>query len=182
MTNVGHTIVGASLGLVCMSPDASRSYKAAHQLTFMLLANLPDLPLRNWGHHRYYFSHSIFVNLALIATIITILGLLPVVRKQPRYPWLIGMGACAWLSHLLLDTFYNHGKGLLMFWPLSKTRLALPIPWFSVMPGPIIPLAWEKVTIFLIEIASYAPFLLLAIWVQKTGRQKRFIHWLEHRF
>jgi hypothetical protein len=33
-----------------------------------------------------------------------------------------------------LDSLYNHGHGVAIFWPLSDVRLALPIPWFAVAP------------------------------------------------
>ena len=73
---------------------------------------------------------------------------------------LILFGAAACLSHLLLDTFYNHGNGLAMFWPASEATLAFPIPWFETIKSPLASV--QNLKTFAIEFACYAPLLLLA--------------------
>lgn len=62
MTTVAHSIVGATCGVICMPRLKTVIAKAVFLATFVVLGNLPDLPVRNWGHHRYYISHSLFVN------------------------------------------------------------------------------------------------------------------------
>jgi len=74
-----------------------------------------------------------------------------------------GAGGLAWLSHMLLDSFYNHGQGVAIFWPLSDARLALPIPWFSVVYGVPPSLTPEMARAFAIELICYAPLVLAAI-------------------
>ncbi|MCJ7700410.1 MAG: hypothetical protein MUO62_02400 [Anaerolineales bacterium] len=79
---------------------------------------------------------------------------------------------------MLLDTFYNHGKGVKMFWPFSEVRLALPIPWFSVVKNPHPPLTSETVQILLIEMAFYGTGLLLVVGAKK-GRFFQHIRAIE---
>ena len=78
-------------------------------------------------------------------------------------------GSFAWLSHLLLDSFYNHGKGIAIYWPFSNARLALPIPWFDVGAGSLAHL----LQVFLIEFISYIPFLLLALLIRQSWKQEK---------
>ncbi len=175
MTGVGHGLVGAACGVVCMPAGISWRQKAVHLLAFVVLANLPDLPLPPyWGHNLYYFSHSLFVNLAVIGVAVVLVNylvvLFPGARDNPAYRWIVWLGVLAWLSHLLLDTFYNHGKGLLMFWPLSTARLALPVPWLAVLTRPRLPLKVARV--LLLELATFTPVLLLAIGYRKLRLRK----------
>jgi inner membrane protein len=143
--------------------------KAVFLATFVVLGNLPDLPVRNWGHHRYYISHSLFVNLAFIAVLCAALRLW---RRGPEvvcgWPVLAG-GATAWLSHLLLDSFYNHGLGVAIFWPFSDASLALPVPGFDTRQRHFGHLDPRSVRIYLIELACYLPLLVAAAAWRKRG-------------
>ena len=173
MTQVGHSITGAALGVLCLPRVASTKQTTTHVIVFVLLSNILDLPLKNWSHEKYHVSHSIFVNLLFILTAIAILIYLRDIRTRIGGWPVIGGGTIAWLSHLLLDSFYNHGNGIAIFWPFSDARLALPIPWFSTvtsLPPPVTP---EMIQIFLIEFACYLPFLLLAVLIRKTGIIRR---------
>ena len=99
---------------------------------FALLANVPDFRLPGWGHDRYDISHSVFVT----AVGVVVLGMFAGVATRGRgilSPALLVGGGLAWYSHLLLDSFYSHGKGIAAFWPFSSARLALPIPCFESM-------------------------------------------------
>jgi hypothetical protein len=136
MTPVGHMLVGATLATACLPPARSWRRAAGHYAAFILLANAPDFALPGWGHDRYDISHSVFTNSLLIAA-----GLIALRLKPEAVRWVGGWAvlasaAGAWLSHLLLDSLYNHGRGVAIFWPFSGARLALPIPWFSVAPPP----------------------------------------------
>ena len=175
MTQTGHLLTGAAIGVLCLPPDASTKRTVTHLLTFMLLSNVPDLPLKNWGHDQYHVSHSILVNLFLIMIVVTMLTYLKRARTRIGDGQVITGGAITWLSHLLLDSFYNHGYGIAIFWPVSDAHLVLPIPWFSVMPGSPPPITPEMIRIFLIEFACYLPLLLLAIWIRKTGIIRRIL-------
>jgi|SRR3989304_307785 len=163
MTPIGHSLVGMAIGVVCMPRYKGFLPKAAILTGFIALANLPDWRLPGWGHTRYEISHSVFVNLALIIVFAVLLRLCNPIRTGiASWPVILG-GAAAWLSHLLLDSFYNHGLGVAIFWPLSTARLALPMPWFRALPSSPPPLTIDTFYIYLVELLFYGPILLVAI-------------------
>ena len=162
MTSVGHTLTGIAIGIMFKPKRLPRKWAVVHLTVFAFLANIPDLPFPNWGHDKYRVSHSLFVTLLLI--IIFAIGLVSkqkVLRRLGGWQVIIG-GALAWISHLLLDSFYNTGYGVAIFWPFSAARLALPIPWFSVLPNIAFPITWSIIQIFLLEFISYFPLVILA--------------------
>jgi hypothetical protein len=164
MTPVGHSLTGLAIGCVVCPATFSLRGKAITLAAFVLLANIPDLPLPGWGHERYDISHSVFVTTAAIVALAIILVLLPWSRRVLT-PALVLGGAAAWYSHLLLDTFYNHGEGLAMFWPLSHARLALPIPWFTTMDTRAL-FSEHNARVFAIEGVVYGAVLVLAVVVR----------------
>ena len=172
MTQVGHTLTGAALGVLCTPPSASLKWKTVYSVAFALLANVPDLPFRNWGHDRYDISHSIFVNLLLIMVVVIALSFWRNARRRIGGWGVVAGGAIAWLSHLLLDSFYNHGWGIAIFWPVSEARLALPIPWFSVLSSPP-PLTSQVLLVCLVEFVCYFPLLLLTIGLKESSAVRR---------
>ena len=169
-------LTGTAIGIVVM-PDYPRTrQKTIFLLVFALLATVPDWPVRSWGHVKYYVSHSIFTNLLFIGLGWIILFILPRIwRKYSinskfqgiRWQLMLG-GSLAWLSHLLLDTFYNHRKGLLMFWPVSDARLAIPIPWLAVVSRPFLPVSAGNLRILLLDFLTFFPLVILAIIIRKT--------------
>jgi hypothetical protein len=179
MTLVGHMLTGTAIGIVSM-PDYPRTrQKTIYLAIFALLATVPDWPFRNWGHVKYYISHSIFLNLLLISICWTILYIIPrMANKYSMIPkiWLLSWqvmlgGSIAWLSHLMLDTFYNHKKGLAMFWPLSSVRLALPVPWLAVVNRPLWPVTAGNLRIILLDFLTFFPLVIFAIIIRRA-----FIH------
>jgi len=105
---------------------------AATAAVFAILANVPDIPIRGWGHDQYLVSHSLFVSLALIVPLTALLAGVKRTRECLGGTSVIVLGGVAWLSHLLLDCFY--GGGLVMFWPFFPEPVDLSLPWFSVLP------------------------------------------------
>ncbi len=174
MTQVGHMLTGVAIGILCMPGQATRPRMAAQVVAFTALANLPDTPLPGWGHDRYDISHSVFVNLLLIALAVLALWRLQRVRAVVGGWRVIGAAGLAWLSHLLLDSFYNHGLGVAIFWPFSDAHLALPIPWFSVVQGVPPPLTPEMARAFAIELVCYAPLVLAAIVARRTALSRSY--------
>jgi hypothetical protein len=176
MTLVGHMLTGTAIGVVTMPNYPRTRQKTIFLLVFALLATVPDWPFRNWGHAKYYVSHSIFINLLLIGIVGTILYIAPRTwRKHSLIPathslsWQVMLGgSLAWMSHLLLDTFYNHKKGLAMFWPLSSARLALPIPWLAVASRPFLPVTTGNLRIILLDFLTFFPLVIFAIIIRKT--------------
>lgn len=66
MTTIGHSLTGLSIGLFALPKKKSRLFITIYAVAFIILANFPDIEIKNWGHNRYDISHSIFVNLLLI--------------------------------------------------------------------------------------------------------------------
>lgn len=168
MTQVGHTIVGTAIGTLCLPNFANFIKKFWFIFLFVFLANLPDLPIPYWGHDRYEISHSLFVNLLLIRIFILISQVIAKYSHTQKVSWkLVLFGSLAILSHLLLDSFYNHALGVMIFWPFSQASLVLPIPWLSVQKGLPPPITWEMIKIGVIEFITFTPFLGLSIWARK---------------
>ena len=163
MTQVGHSLIGVAVSVVCAPRSLSWRGRLGYGAAFAALANLPDLPIPYWGHDRYDISHSLFVNLLFILVIGAVFGLqTPLRQRLGGWPVMVG-GGLAWLSHLLLDSFYNHGLGVAIFWPFSEASLALPIAWFSTVPSPP-PFTLAHLREYGAEFAGYGPVVLLA-WV-----------------
>ena len=141
-------------------------------MSFAILANLPDLRVQGWGHGNYQMSHSAFVSLGLISVIAALLSFSrSVMTKIGGWRPIVG-GTLAWLTHFLLDSFYNHGKGLAMFWPFSEARLALPIPWLSTVGVFPPPLNMRTVGIWSMEFISFFPLLLVAAWFRWKNEKR----------
>jgi hypothetical protein len=163
MTIVGHSLLGLSLGTLSIPHGWSRRPKLLAFGVLGLLAGGPDLPAPFWGHSQYLISHSIFVNLGLIAGVAALAAAFPRLRAALGGWPLVCAGAAAWLSHPLLDSFYSHGRGVRMFWPLSRDVLNLPMPWFDVLQVGIAPHA--ALRIFAVEFAFYGSLLgLCLLW------------------
>lgn len=172
MTQMGHSLMGIAFGAACLPRQASWRRKAIHLAGFVFLANIPDVPLPGWSHEQYHISHSLWVNLALIAILSIIALLFAPGRPRKQNVVLFVMGSLAWLSHLLLDSFYNHGGGIAIFWPFSPAHLILTMPWFSIVPNTPPPLTWAHIRIFAIEFAFYAPIAALGFAVGRVKNVK----------
>ncbi len=164
MTTIGHSLIGISLGVAALPKRKSFISTALNLFLFVFLANFPDLPVPGWGHDRYYFSHSIFIvtGIALLLVFIYLVLHRFCLKKKPHYGFLVLM-VLALYSHLLLDSFYNHGLGVAIFWPISSASLVLPVPWLSVQYEYPPPITSAMLRIWWIEVASFSPFVLIAL-------------------
>lgn len=172
MTPFGHAIVGVSCGSLVIPSKLTLWQRMLSAFLFAMIACAPDIALKGWGHDKYYFSHSIFVNLGLILFLLVAwIALSSLFKLKKNLKIAIGL-SCAWLSHLLLDSFYNHGQGIRIFWPLSDSALALPIPWLDVMDASLPYFAWHNTKIHLIEVVTFIPILFLSLLLRHlTSRQ-----------
>jgi hypothetical protein len=168
MTPVGHSLFGATLALAGRPSTASAKEAAALVLAAVVCANIPDFPLPGWGHERYRFSHSVFVGLAGILTVAIVLAILSRLRTLLGGWRSFLICAAAWLSHYLLDSFYNHGKGIAIFGPFSEARLNLPIPWFSIVGKDTPPLAWHAIKTCAIEFFCYGGLLCAVVLLRRS--------------
>ena len=178
MTTVGHGLAGMAIA-VALAPRLRRPAGWVAVLAIGLVAgNMPDAPLPYWGHNQYLVSHSIFVNAAVLLVLAVALLLLP--RGQLAFRGRLALLiAAAWLSHLLLDCCYRYGCGLAMFWPISRARLALPLPWFDGLPYGRWQLDQRALRIALKDVEYFGPLLLLAAcgraigWWRQVRARKR---------
>lgn len=159
MSPVGHSLVGIAIGSIALRRCQRPPGRLGGLAVFVALANLPDWPLPGWGHDAYHVSHSLLVNLALIAATTAVL--------RHRLGWrLLAAGTAAWLSHLLLDSFYNHGLGVQIGWPVADYRLNLPIPWLQTLDMANL-LSWRNASVVGFELLTLGPFVIAALMVAK---------------
>jgi membrane-bound metal-dependent hydrolase YbcI (DUF457 family) len=136
-----------------------------------LLANIPDLPLPHWGHRSYRVSHSLFVNSLFLIAVLPA-AFWPRARTAVGGWRVLAGGAAAWLSHLLLDSFYNHARGVAIFWPFGPGRLRLPMPWFSTLDTSRL-LAPHNLRVAAIETAFYGGLLLACVLLRRWWMRPR---------
>lgn len=135
---------------------------------YILFANLPDFPFPGWGHSNYHVSHSLFVTL-LLSSLLGLLLLWPKIREQLRGKVLLAW-SLAWLSHMPLDSLYNHGRGIAIFWPFSDAHLAMPVAWFSTITWP--PRSEHNLRVFATEAVFYGLILITCIALRHTLRRR----------
>lgn len=167
MTTVGHSLTGLSIAVLTLPRGKSLWWYLVVGHFFIFFANVPDFPLPGWGHDSYHVSHSVFLT-ALLASLLALLLLLPrfseQVGRKVLYAW-----AGAWFSHMLLDSMYNHGQGIGVFWPLSDAHLILTVPWFETLSWP--PITERNLRVFLVEIVVFGAILAACAFV-RSRRQK----------
>ena len=129
MSPVGHSLVGLAIGIVATDARMPVRRRVGALAVFVAAANLPDWPLPYWGHSAYHISHSLPVAFGVIALIAGIVKACRPFSSRSLLPAL----AAAWLSHLLLDSLYGHGKGIGVGWPFLDYRLRFPVPWLQTI-------------------------------------------------
>jgi hypothetical protein len=172
MTSVGHTLTGLTIAVAGMPVALERRHRALLLFLCASAASAPDLPMPGWGHSAYHVSHSLFVNAALLGMLALGSRAFPESVRPFGGPRAFGLFALAWMSHLLLDSFYNHGLGVGIFWPLSDAHLALPIPWFRTLEPP-----WRtmrNLRVFGVELIAYGA-LLLAVLTARLWHARRLL-------
>lgn len=167
MTTVGHSLTGLSIAVLALPRGKTLLWYLVVGHFFVFFANVPDFPLPGWGHASYHVSHSVFLT-ALLASLLAVLLLLPKFSEQVGRRVVIAW-TVTWFSHMLLDSLYNHGQGIGIFWPLSDAHLALPLPWFETLTWP--PKTDHNLRVFLIELGIYGTLLLAALVIR--SRRKR---------
>ena len=115
---IGHTLAGVAI------PLAFGIYDPVLIGASMLVANIPDWPLKGWGHDEYLVSHSLPL-LALLAT-------LAIVIASAFSPHVNAWLALVLFSHIAFDASYKHDLGVPCWWPFSKANLQF-LPIFTPM-------------------------------------------------
>lgn len=177
MTTVGHTLAGLSIGVLCAPRGWRWPGRAAVLAAFALLANAPDIALFLTRPGTYDICHSILVNAAAMAPPLALLCLWRRGRRRIGGWPIVGGGAGAWFSHLILDGMYNTGVGVQVLWPINNTTsIVLSMPWFQQLRLP-----WgDNVAINIrtmgIELLFYGGGLALCLLLRRRlGRARRQI-------
>jgi membrane-bound metal-dependent hydrolase YbcI (DUF457 family) len=164
MFSLGHSLTGVAVGLVSIPTPIPNNRLLLGLTACAIAANTPDFRIPHWGHEEYAFSHSLVVTSAFIL-LLSLVTTLAAKWFKKTIPWKIYLAVGgAWMSHLLLDTFYNHGKGLKMFWPLSDAAIALPMPWFHNIDVHAGFFAWSNISEYISEFLFFSVVVLIA-WV-----------------
>lgn len=172
MTTVGHSLLGIAVGVAVVPTRWTTAKKLALVSLFVGLANVPDWPLPLWGHSRYDVSHSILTNALLIGLACGGMLLWRRGRDYMGGAVVIVSAGVAWFSHILLDSLYNHGRGVAAFWPISQARLNLAVPWFETLsPGDFF--AQNAGRIFLTEATFFGGLALLSVAVRRALLRQR---------
>ena len=176
MTPLGHGLTGATFGVLAMPFSWGKWKKALLLGVFVLLANIPDLPVRGWGHEgfgNYLKSHSIFVNGGAVILLLALFAFWRAARLKAGGWAVIISGALAWLSHLLLDSFYAHNWWLSVMWPFEYRGFSLPLPWFDSIRGYPPPLDAHTFKVLGVEFLFYFPILLAAIFLRRFFEKRK---------
>ena len=168
MTTVGHSLAGLSIAVLTLPTGRSLLWYVAVGHLFILFANLPDLPLPGWGHANYEVSHSVFVTM-LLASTLGLLMFIPGFDSRVGFRVLL-FWSLTWLSHMVLDSMYNHGLGIGVFWPFSDAHLVLPVPWFETLTWP--PITEHNRHVFLTEIAVFGAVLAACLLLRHRRRNQ----------
>lgn len=170
MTTVGHSLTGLSIAVLTLPRGRSLAWYLLIGQFYLLFTNLPDFPIPGWGHNAYHISHSLFVTLLLTSTLFLLL-LWPRIREQVQWP-VFAAWSITWLSHMPLDSLYNHGRGIGIFWPFSDAHLAMPIPWFQTITLP--PFTRSNLQVFAVEAVFYGVLLLACIGLRYLAMNNSF--------
>jgi len=163
MTTVGHSLAGLSIAALTLPKGKSLMWYLLVGHFFVFFANVPDFPLANWGHASYQVSHSIFVT-GLMASLMALLLFYPPFNRHVGAK-IVFWWSVTWLVHMVLDSMYNHGRGIGIFWPFSDAHLVMPVPWFETLTWP--PFTEHNRDVFLIEIVVYGTLLALCLVLRR---------------
>lgn len=170
MTTVGHSLMGMSIGVLCVPARWGVWSKVGLLAAFAALGNAPDIANSLTPSGWYGLCHSIFVNGAAMIALGLIAWLL--LARRPGWRRVIIGGQAAWASHLLLDATYSHGRGVHIFRPFSSAALVLTVPWFSTLKLPWSDHTAENLKTFAIEGMFYGGILLACVCV-RIARKRR---------
>lgn len=167
MTPVGHSLTGLTILAAVAPPNWGLKKLIPAAGAFVVLANAPDLPVPGWGHDRYDISHSVFCTSLGVLVLWALYRGFCRISKADKLPRRIVAGAgAAWFSHLLLDSFYNHGLGVAVMWPFGNGRLNFPFPWFETLRMPIDYASAHSLGVFRIEACFYGAILAVVCLIR----------------
>ncbi|MEM7584573.1 MAG: metal-dependent hydrolase [Acidobacteriota bacterium] len=169
MPGLGHIAVGMAAGRLHSRWQAARSPVVA-MVAFTALSAIHDADLIGfsfgipydapYGHRGA--SHSIFAGL-LLGILAGCLG------RIAGWAWgITTVLACGVaVSHGLLDTLTDGGRGIALLWPLSTERFFSPWQPLPVSPLGMGVFSWWGLRVLLFELVVFSPLWLFALWPRK---------------
>ncbi len=164
MPSLGHLAIGVAAGR--FHAPVGRSTVAAMAL-FSALSCYPDVdavgfwlgvPYRAPFGHRGAF-HSLPVAVVVAVVVAVLLGGLG--RSRIR----MALTAVAvTVSHGILDAMTSGGAGAALLWPFTTRRFFMPLRPIPVAPIGMRFVSARGLSVFLVELLLFAPFLLYAFW------------------
>jgi len=172
MTTVGHSLMGISIGVLCVPARWGPWAKAGLLVGFAALACGPDI-VDHAAPQGYAVSHPICHSVFVNAAVMILLGVFAwwALARRPGWRGVVIGGEAALASHLLLDAMYNHGDGVHAFWPVSNATLALTLPWFSTVKHPWSDHAAVNVRTLIVELLFYGGVLLACVCVRRARQR-----------
>lgn len=176
MPGLGHIAVGVVAGRIQRRRERGLAALTLAMVGFTALSMLPDADViafslgipydAEWGHRGALHSVAIGIALGLAA------GL---VARVFGAPWgRTTVLACAVaVSHGLLDTLTDGGRGIAVLWPLSQERYFGP--WRPIQVSPLGFAAfseWGRAVIWA-ELRLFWPLLLYAFWPRRWLPERR---------
>ena len=172
MPGLGHFAVGVAAGRL---HTRDRTSPALAMVAFCALSVLPDADVVGFSFGIPYdapfghrgASHSLSVGLAL--------GLLTGgLGKLWGLSWgrTTAIACLVAVSHGLLDTLTDGGRGIALLWPLSDERYFAP--WQPLPVSPLGPAVFSKwgLRVFLVELVYFSPFLIYAFWPRRARPER----------
>jgi inner membrane protein len=165
MPTLGHV----ALGIAGARFQARERPRPRSAVVLTALATFPDLDLLSvllgvgpqsvWNHRGAL--HSLVVALAAAILAVFLLDL----RCGLARTFLIAVVTAA--SHGLLDTMTRGGEGVMLLWPLSRSRFVAPWPVLPPSPLGERPFSVQAVKLVAQEALIFAPLIVYAFWPRR---------------
>lgn len=176
MASIGHVLVGTAAARAARENQPTIWSPLTAGVIWSGLSLLPDADVigfrfgvryaDTWGHRGATHSIAFALAAGVVVWAVARLAKLPAART--------GLFAFALvLSHPLLDTLTDGGLGCALLWPFSDARFFAPWTPLPVAPIGRAFLSAEGARVAAIEFATFAPFLLYALWPALRGRRAR---------
>ncbi len=174
MPGIGHIAVGLAAGRLHAGRGATSGSLAASMGGYALLSALPDADVLAFGLGIPYdapFGHRGAVHSLAFGVLSA--GVFCAVARTLGQPLrrTVPLALVVALSHPLLDTLTDGGRGIALLWPLSEVRLFAP--WRPIPVAPIMPTAWLSpwgARVVTTELLYFSPLLVYALWPRFTLR------------
>lgn len=171
LASLGHIAVGMAAARAYRAGQTPRWPAAAAMALWSGLSLLPDADVLGfefgvryasvYGHRGA--SHSIaFACLVALGA-----GLVAWIARLPAGRTIVAVGLVV-LSHGILDTLTDGGRGCALLWPLYKTRYFAPVRPIPVAPIGFAFLSPIGLRVALTELMMFSPLLFYALWPRRA--------------